>query len=202
MLDKRESASRPYAGIVSFRTRGAQPGRGRVRARWKRSVMVYRRDAPHDKGYFPAAKVGAARPRGGGRRRGCPLRPLEDIRILSRRAVRRGAVREPPPRRPRRRGDQDRGSRRGRRRRPLRAALRRGRGLALLRDLQPQQALHLARPQQPCRGRGVFEDLVRVSDAVYSNLRGDVPAKIGASATATSPTSTRGSSAARCPASG
>ncbi|MGH8961628.1 MAG: CaiB/BaiF CoA transferase family protein [Jatrophihabitantaceae bacterium] len=28
-------------------------------------------------------------------------------------------------------------------------------------------------------GRAVFEDLVRSSDAVYSNLRGDVPAKIG-----------------------
>jgi len=28
-------------------------------------------------------------------------------------------------------------------------------------------------------GRQVFEDLVRVSDAVYSNLRGDVPGKIG-----------------------
>jgi crotonobetainyl-CoA:carnitine CoA-transferase CaiB-like acyl-CoA transferase len=28
-------------------------------------------------------------------------------------------------------------------------------------------------------GRRVFEDLVRTSDAVYSNLRGDVPAKIG-----------------------
>lgn len=28
-------------------------------------------------------------------------------------------------------------------------------------------------------GRAVFDDLVRVSDAVYSNLRGDVPAKIG-----------------------
>jgi crotonobetainyl-CoA:carnitine CoA-transferase CaiB-like acyl-CoA transferase len=28
-------------------------------------------------------------------------------------------------------------------------------------------------------GRAVFEDLVRVSDAVYSNLRGDVPAKLG-----------------------
>ncbi|MDQ1562033.1 MAG: hypothetical protein QOE85_1374, partial [Actinomycetota bacterium] len=28
-------------------------------------------------------------------------------------------------------------------------------------------------------GRQVFEDLVRVSDVVYSNLRGDVPAKIG-----------------------
>ncbi|HEY2042805.1 MAG TPA: CoA transferase [Jatrophihabitans sp.] len=28
-------------------------------------------------------------------------------------------------------------------------------------------------------GRAVFEDIVRVSDVVYSNLRGDVPAKIG-----------------------
>ncbi len=28
-------------------------------------------------------------------------------------------------------------------------------------------------------GRDVFEDLVRVSDAVFSNLRGDVPAKLG-----------------------
>ena len=27
-------------------------------------------------------------------------------------------------------------------------------------------------------GRAVFEDLVKVSDAVYSNLRGDVPAKM------------------------
>jgi crotonobetainyl-CoA:carnitine CoA-transferase CaiB-like acyl-CoA transferase len=29
-----------------------------------------------------------------------------------------------------------------------------------------------------CAGRAVFEDLVRASDAVYSNLRGDVPAKM------------------------
>ena len=28
-------------------------------------------------------------------------------------------------------------------------------------------------------GRAVFEELVRVSDAVYSNLRGDVPEKMG-----------------------
>lgn len=35
-------------------------------------------------------------------------------------------------------------------------------------------SLDLATPA----GRGVFEDLVKVSDAVYSNLRGDVPAKI------------------------
>ncbi|WP_239163867.1 CaiB/BaiF CoA transferase family protein, partial [Actinoplanes lobatus] len=36
-------------------------------------------------------------------------------------------------------------------------------------------SLDLASPA----GREVFEDLVRHSDAVYSNLRGDVPAKIG-----------------------
>lgn len=36
-------------------------------------------------------------------------------------------------------------------------------------------SLDLATPA----GRAVFEDLVKVSDAVYSNLRGDVPAKIG-----------------------
>ncbi|SIM46623.1 CaiB/BaiF CoA transferase family protein [Micromonospora cremea] len=36
-------------------------------------------------------------------------------------------------------------------------------------------SLDLAAPS----GRAVFEELVRVSDAVYSNLRGDVPEKIG-----------------------
>ena len=36
-------------------------------------------------------------------------------------------------------------------------------------------ALDLRRPE----GRAVFEDLVRVSDAVYSNLRGDQPRKLG-----------------------
>ena len=35
-------------------------------------------------------------------------------------------------------------------------------------------SLDLSAPE----GRAVFEDLVRVSDAVYSNLRGDVPAKL------------------------
>ena len=50
-------------------------------------------------------------------------------------------------------------------------------------------------------GREVFEDLVRAVDAVYSNLRGDRPASSD-SPTSTCATSTRGSSAARCPASG
>ena len=48
-----------------------------------------------------------------------------------------------------------------RRRRPLRAALPGGRGLALLRDVLPQQAQRLARPLAPGRARPVFEDLVR-----------------------------------------
>ena len=50
--------------------------------------------------------------------------------------------------------------------------------LALLRDVQPQQAsvaLDLRSPE----GRAVFEDLVRRSDAVFSNLRGDQPASSG-----------------------
>ena len=45
----------------------------------------------------------------------------------------------------------------GRRRRPLRAAVRAGRGLALLRDVQPQQALDLARPEVAGRTRRLRE---------------------------------------------
>ena len=54
--DKRESASRPYAGIVSVATRGLNQN-GDVCLSWKRSVMVYKRDAPQDKGHFPQASV-------------------------------------------------------------------------------------------------------------------------------------------------
>ena len=50
-------------------------------------------------------------------------------------------------------------------------------------------------------GRAVFHDLVRASDAVYSNLRGDVPEKLGC-ATPISRTSTRASSASRSRGSG
>jgi itaconyl-CoA hydratase len=53
----RASTSRPYAGIVTVKTRGLNQD-GDVCVSWTRSVMVYRRDAPHDKGYFPAAKSG------------------------------------------------------------------------------------------------------------------------------------------------
>ncbi len=53
----RESASRPWAGIVTCRTRGLNQDGDEVMS-WRRSVMVYKRDAPHDKGFFPVAKNG------------------------------------------------------------------------------------------------------------------------------------------------
>ncbi|HUY45548.1 MAG TPA: MaoC family dehydratase [Streptosporangiaceae bacterium] len=57
ILGKRTSQSRPYAGIVRCATRGLNQ-HGDECVSWKRSVLVYRRDAPHDKGYFPEAKTG------------------------------------------------------------------------------------------------------------------------------------------------
>ncbi|WP_433413055.1 MaoC family dehydratase [Microtetraspora malaysiensis] len=57
VLDKRESRSRPYAGIVTCRTRGLNQAGDEIMS-WRRSVMIYRRDAPHDKDYFPVAKTG------------------------------------------------------------------------------------------------------------------------------------------------
>lgn len=57
VLEARESKSRPFAGIVTCRTRGLNQDGDEIMS-WKRSVMVYRRDAPHDKDYFPQAKTG------------------------------------------------------------------------------------------------------------------------------------------------
>ena len=57
VLALRESKSRPYAGIVTVRTRGLNQD-GEECISWVRSVMVYRRGAPHDKDYFPVAKTG------------------------------------------------------------------------------------------------------------------------------------------------
>jgi itaconyl-CoA hydratase len=54
VVAKRESSSRPYAGIVTVQTRGMNQD-GDVVITYKRSVMVYKRDAPYDKGYFPTA---------------------------------------------------------------------------------------------------------------------------------------------------
>ncbi|WP_238006594.1 MaoC family dehydratase [Dactylosporangium sp. AC04546] len=57
VLATRESASRPYAGIVTCKTRGLNQDGDEVMS-WRRTVMVYRRDAPHDKNLFPVAKTG------------------------------------------------------------------------------------------------------------------------------------------------
>lgn len=52
VIAKRASSSRPYAGIVSFRTRGINQD-GKVCVTYRRTILVYRRDAPQDKGIFP-----------------------------------------------------------------------------------------------------------------------------------------------------
>ncbi|MCA1834109.1 MAG: MaoC family dehydratase [Actinomycetota bacterium] len=54
VIDKRESASRPYVGIVGVKSRGLNQ-EGKVVVTWKRSFMVYKKDAPQDKGLFPVA---------------------------------------------------------------------------------------------------------------------------------------------------
>ncbi|MFI0353365.1 MaoC family dehydratase [Actinomadura sp. 9N407] len=57
ITEMRESASRPYAGIITARTRGLNQDGDEV-VSWTRTVMVYKRDAPNDKNYFPSAKTG------------------------------------------------------------------------------------------------------------------------------------------------
>jgi len=57
VTERRASRSRPYAGIVSCRTRGLNQ-EGDECVSWRRSFMVYRRDAPAATGYFPVAKTG------------------------------------------------------------------------------------------------------------------------------------------------
>lgn len=52
VLAKRASDSRPYAGIVTFKTRGLNQA-GAVCVTYRRSILVYKRDAPQDKGIFP-----------------------------------------------------------------------------------------------------------------------------------------------------
>src|SRR5919197_6116204 len=48
VIDKRPSRSRPYAGIVTVKTQGLNQD-GDVVVTWKRSVMVYTRDATQGK---------------------------------------------------------------------------------------------------------------------------------------------------------
>jgi itaconyl-CoA hydratase len=52
ILDKRESSSRPAMGIVSMRCRGVNQ-RGEVVIEFKRTFMVYKRDAPEIAPLFP-----------------------------------------------------------------------------------------------------------------------------------------------------
>lgn len=55
VTDLRESASRPYAGIVTCVSRGLNQA-GDVCLTYTRSVMVYKREAEMDKAHFPTAK--------------------------------------------------------------------------------------------------------------------------------------------------
>lgn len=56
VVETRDSQSRPYAGIVTVQTRGMNQD-GEVVITYKRSVMVYKRAATYDKGYFPVANA-------------------------------------------------------------------------------------------------------------------------------------------------
>lgn len=56
VIAKRESKSRPHAGIITAKTRGFNQ-HGDVCMEWTRSVMIYKRDAPQDKGVRPEPKV-------------------------------------------------------------------------------------------------------------------------------------------------
>ncbi len=56
-IDKRESAKRPYAGIITMRTRGLNQDGDEV-VSWKRTVMVPKRTSGIGQDYFPEAKTG------------------------------------------------------------------------------------------------------------------------------------------------
>jgi itaconyl-CoA hydratase len=56
VLDKRESASRPHAGIVTVRTRTLNQGAAEV-CSFKRTFYVYRRGAEQLEGIFPEHEV-------------------------------------------------------------------------------------------------------------------------------------------------
>ena len=53
VLEKRESKSRPHAGIVSFRTRGLNQD-GEVVITFKRTIMVYKKAFAPSKDLFPS----------------------------------------------------------------------------------------------------------------------------------------------------
>lgn len=55
--DKRESAKRPYAGIITMRTRGLNQDGDEI-VSWQRTVMVPKRESGIGQDYFPTAKTG------------------------------------------------------------------------------------------------------------------------------------------------
>jgi acyl dehydratase len=61
VLDKRDSASRPYGGIVTIRTRTVNQDAVEVLS-FKRTFYVYRSDAPQAADSFPVAPASAAVP--------------------------------------------------------------------------------------------------------------------------------------------
>lgn len=56
-IDKRESAKRPFAGIINMRTRGLNQDGDEI-VSWLRTVMVPKRESGIGQGYFPEAKTG------------------------------------------------------------------------------------------------------------------------------------------------
>jgi len=56
-IDKRESAKRPFAGIITMNTRGLNQNGDQI-VSWKRTVMVPKGDSGIGKNYFPQAKAG------------------------------------------------------------------------------------------------------------------------------------------------
>jgi itaconyl-CoA hydratase len=57
VLDTRESKSKPFAGIITVRTRGLNQDGDEV-ASWTRSVMIYKRESGISQDHFPKAKTG------------------------------------------------------------------------------------------------------------------------------------------------
>jgi len=56
VLDKRDSQSRSYGGIVKVRTRGLNQD-GKTVLVYERAIFIYKRTAPQDKGYWPEPDV-------------------------------------------------------------------------------------------------------------------------------------------------
>jgi acyl dehydratase len=56
VLELRESGSRPYAGIVSIRSRGINQ-RAQVVIEFRRKMMVYKRDAEQVQDLFPVTET-------------------------------------------------------------------------------------------------------------------------------------------------